>query len=684
MKVFLGDLVHTWGKTSVWTMPLNIGFVASYAQSQLSRDVTFQLFKRPELMIDAIKTEKPDVVALSYYVWNMNLTRRVFQVAREHCPDALRVGGGPVFTNINANEHGARRFFERQPECDLFVVNQGERGFLEVLTRFAAAGGDVRRVRRDAIAGCLVNDVAQNDAVHVGTPLDPVDDLNDIPSPYLNGMLDQFFDDRIIPIIETNRSCPYRCTFCAWGIGTTKLAQFGTDRIMEEIDYIADRCRHAANLYFADANFAILERDADIARKLYESHERKGFPGHVLVQWNKTRPDRVLRVAQEFRGLAEVGASMQSLNPAVLDAIKRKNLPVTDVVKVKRALAEQGQAPQVFSELILGLPMETWQSHVDANKALIDLGAEVFNYNLHLLPGTEMDTEESRSKYFHRTGWRLHDNAYGVYDGAKVFEGQEVVLETSTMSIDELRSFRFIHFLLQFLWGRKWYVDLLMLFKQHGVHPVDLVVDLSDRFKVDDGTMGKLYAEFRADHDLEAFKTEDDLIEYWSREENLARLQAGTYGKLNYLYTYRVLLEHQEAFHDFLMDVARAYVAEGRVKEREPFLTQCAEVLRFSALLRVTLSENLGVEGRKTANFNYDILAWRVRRDAGEPLRPSNGRICEYEFFMDATQRQILERQIKQFYTGNLNAALRKMSEDTSPDQFFYQVREVNNPSFVR
>ena len=53
-----------------------------------------------------------------------------------------------------------------------------------------------------------------------------------------------------------------------------------------------------------------------------------------------------------------------------------------------------------FSELIIGLPYETKQTHIEANKKLIDLDFEIWNYNLHLLSGTEMDTEDSRKNYF--------------------------------------------------------------------------------------------------------------------------------------------------------------------------------------------------------------------------------------------------------------------------------------------
>ena len=62
--------------------------------------------------------------------------------------------------------------------------------------------------------------------------------LDEIPSPYLNGLLDPFFEGPYMPLLETNRSCPYRCTFCAWGIGTQKLLRFDEERVLKEIEYL--------------------------------------------------------------------------------------------------------------------------------------------------------------------------------------------------------------------------------------------------------------------------------------------------------------------------------------------------------------------------------------------------------------------------------------------------------------
>ena len=87
-----------------------------------------------------------------------------------------------------------------------------------------------------------------------------------LPSPYLGGMLDRFLDQDMIPIFETNRGCPISCSFCVWGISAlNKLKTFSLDRVCEELEYVTHYGKHFPHIYFADANFKILERDVQIA-----------------------------------------------------------------------------------------------------------------------------------------------------------------------------------------------------------------------------------------------------------------------------------------------------------------------------------------------------------------------------------------------------------------------------------
>ena len=56
--------------------------------------------------------------------------------------------------------------------------------------------------------------------------------LDRIPSPYLIGMMDKFFDEYLTPMIQTARGCPYSCTFCHDGLPyMTKYQRFSIDRI---------------------------------------------------------------------------------------------------------------------------------------------------------------------------------------------------------------------------------------------------------------------------------------------------------------------------------------------------------------------------------------------------------------------------------------------------------------------
>ena len=282
MKIFLADLVHTWEKVGLWTMPLNIGFIGSYAKSQVPEISDVKLFKRPERIIEEIKADPPDVLGLSFYVWNTNPSSHIADIARKANPEVLIVGGGPQFTSINATEAKAPAFFKTHSSLDAYVINQGEREFVEILNKFIECGRDVSALRKQTIAGSMIN--SGDGKVLIGESLDVIRDLDEIPSPYLTGMLDEFFDEPFNPMIETNRSCPYRCTFCAWGIGTTKLSRFGNERVLEEIDYISERCTKATILHVCDANFAILERDADFATRMYQAHKNTGFPGRVALQ----------------------------------------------------------------------------------------------------------------------------------------------------------------------------------------------------------------------------------------------------------------------------------------------------------------------------------------------------------------------------------------------------------------
>ena len=113
--------------------------------------------------------------------------------------------------------------------------------------------------------------------VHTGER-DRITDLDVVPSPFLAGLFDVHAEARVaMAILETNRGCPYGCTFCDWGSATqSRIRKFDLDRVYAELEWCATHKVH--QVFLADANFGIFERDVDIAAKVAELKHRARLP----------------------------------------------------------------------------------------------------------------------------------------------------------------------------------------------------------------------------------------------------------------------------------------------------------------------------------------------------------------------------------------------------------------------
>ena len=79
-------------------------------------------------------------------------------------------------------------------------------------------------------------------------------------------------------MIESNRGCPYSCTFCAWGAAVgNKIAKKETEVNQAEAEYIAHRSSQDI-WYFADGNFGVFKEDLEFAYKLKELSDTYGHP----------------------------------------------------------------------------------------------------------------------------------------------------------------------------------------------------------------------------------------------------------------------------------------------------------------------------------------------------------------------------------------------------------------------
>ena len=92
-------------------------------------------------------------------------------------------------------------------------------------------------------------------------------DLLTIPSPYVMGLMDKFFELKLIPSIQTNRGCPYQCTFCTDGSKLASRVYMKNEEYMrEELEYIASHVKLSPTLAFCDLNFGSFKEDLTTAK----------------------------------------------------------------------------------------------------------------------------------------------------------------------------------------------------------------------------------------------------------------------------------------------------------------------------------------------------------------------------------------------------------------------------------
>ena len=149
--------------------------------------------------------------------------------------------------------------------------------------------------------------------------------------------LDKFFDGKLTPFIETNRGCPFKCSFCHTGADYFhKLNKFSQDRVKAEIEYVGKKAGALGitNLHLADVNFGMYPQDNITCEMLLESKRKYQWPLALMTTTGKNSKERIMQITEKLGNIFEVTMSMQSMSESVLDNINRANIKLSHMVAV--------------------------------------------------------------------------------------------------------------------------------------------------------------------------------------------------------------------------------------------------------------------------------------------------------------------------------------------------------------
>ncbi len=472
LNIYLADLQNSAYRYLRNSVPIGMGYVAAYLEEQFAGQISIHTFRKFEEIYESLEDTPPDIIAFGSYTWNTQLSYRTASYLRQRFPEMVITMGGP---NVSPNVLSTELMANQHRYIDFFMPNEAEAPMRNLVAQVLEGGRSA--ALESGVDGCLSINPKTNKLM--GAVMDRFDgDINDLPSPYLSGSMDRYLaDSSYLPIVQTARGCPYRCTFCVSGKDTwSKIKAFDTERVKAEINYISERAA-ATIMRLADENFGILKRDIEIANFIMDKRKNEGFPSSVSVYTDKHPTDRVKEINLLMQDLMPFCISFQSMTSNVLDNIKRINLKEREIV----AAIDFARDHQLMlvSELIFGLPGETIDSFFQSIDRLMDYRFEsVAIAQLRILLGTEMDLPEYLERYEVQIMYAMSENGYTSHPEMENIEIDQWAVSNNTLTHEEyLDGNRFI-FLFDFAHYHGFFKEMLFFFEAYGIRATALLMGI--------------------------------------------------------------------------------------------------------------------------------------------------------------------------------------------------------------
>ena len=689
LKIYLGDITYDTIILVSDAIPLNIGFVGSYLKKNFGDKIDITLFKYPNEIIEAIKSSPPDMIGLSNYSWNSNLAEFIASVAKKYNPNVVTVQGG---TNFPYDDESQKEWLLEKPATDIYTLLEGEQSCANIVQRVLDSNKDRQQIFNKEIDGCIFikpeTRFSSVQKILKGKILDRIKDLNEIPSPYLNGMFDKFFDGKLTPFIETNRGCPFTCSFCHTGNGYhNKINKFTENRVKDEIDYIGKRAQKVGivNLHLADVNFGMYETDRQTAKFLVKSKEEYNWPLMVMGTTGKNRKELVIDITNILGDMFAVNMATQSMDEQVLKNIKRKNIKIEAMIDINESLRKEGRA--TAGELIIPLPGESKESFVRGLNAMLNSNvSSVTIYTLMMLYGTEFKDPRYREEFGYKSKFRIVPLNFGEYEGKKLFDYEEVGIESNTLSFNDYLDLRGLALLVESLHNDKPYDEFFRYAKLFDIQPGTMLKFLYDNISKAPGNINEIMNGFLGETKGELWDSEQDLLDYYQDDKNYEKLTKGEVGgNLIYKYKSKNLVEAGLEWADFFEEQLLKLIAE---TEKSPaslarIKSEISEIAIFCKLkVDGLLDINSDMKPIKK-NFQYDILQWV---DNGASKRLDEYKLSKplMDIYFEYTDDQVKTRDdLFKRYGTDINALSKIVTRVSSLETQFRKVR-YNDESNLR
>ncbi len=318
---------------------------------------------------------KPHLIGFSCYCWSMGTVLELARSVRQIMPAVPIVVGGPEVGPI------AEKYLEENPALDVAVHDEGEAIFLDLIKYYLAQKGELEHIA--GISFRRGREVVRN------KDRPPIKDLDEIPSPYLTGVLTPRDG---VTYLQSFRGCPFRCGFCYEAGRHKELRFFSYERVKAEVELVMSD-PNIGSFHFVDSVFNLnskhLRKLSEILRDANQYNTRLRTIEVFTEQVNEETVTNLVRA-----GVQSVETGPQTAIPETQKRIGR----YFDSDKFSRGVRLMREAGiEVWCDLIIGLPGDNFFRCVSSVAYTMGLRpARIVMSILHVLPGTPLFEKADR------------------------------------------------------------------------------------------------------------------------------------------------------------------------------------------------------------------------------------------------------------------------------------------------
>ena len=289
-------------------------------------------------MLGAILAQRPRIVGLGVYIWNVEETTRLVADLKRVAPEVIVVLGGPEVSYETDDLEIARL-------ADYVITGEGDVAFAGLCRELLSAGSVAFRSAKE-------RSFAERKATLLHAPI-PV--LTDLALPY-----DLYTDEDIahrVLYVEASRGCPFTCEFCLSALDIP-VRQFPLEDFLAAMSRLLERGTKCFK--FVDRTFNLNLR---VSRAILDFFLQRYQPGLFLhFELIPDRlPDSLKELIVQFpAGALQFEVGIQTFNEEVSHLISRHQ----DNALVDQNLSwlRDHTAVHVHADLIVGLPGESLDS----------------------------------------------------------------------------------------------------------------------------------------------------------------------------------------------------------------------------------------------------------------------------------------------------------------------------------